>query len=228
MTVQLTGIRTIVFDLDDTLCSERDYALSGFAAVSEWLAERWTCPFDTGKRMRELFETPNRRSIFNQVLREAGCPHEPEWVPAMVDCYRNHMPHIKLQPDAARAVERWSGDFFLALISDGPLAMQKNKVEALQLERRLNLVILTDAWGKDFWKPHPRAYELAEQTSGQAGGACVYIADNPAKDFLTPNRRGWRTVRIRRPACVYALAEPPAGGAAQFEVQSMDEVDITC
>lgn len=228
MSVNLTGIQTIVFDLDDTLCSERDFAFSGFAAVSDWLAERWTCPFDAEKRMQALFETDSRRTIFNQILREAGCPGDQEMVPAMIECYRNHMPAIELHRDADRAIRRWRGAFFLALISDGPLNMQEQKVKALQLAQQLDLIVLTDIWGAEFWKPHPRAYELVEERSGHRGEACVYLADNPAKDFLTPNRRGWRTIRIRRPSCLYRGVEPAPGGAAQFEVQSLDEVDITC
>ena len=30
-------VHTVVFDLDDTLFAERDYVLSGFRAVDEWI-----------------------------------------------------------------------------------------------------------------------------------------------------------------------------------------------
>jgi putative hydrolase of the HAD superfamily len=33
---------------------------------------------------------------------------------------------------------------------------------------------------------------------------CVYIADNPIKDFISPNRLGWRTIRIRRSGGIHA------------------------
>lgn len=228
MAVRLTGIHTIVFDLDDTLCAERDYAFSGFQAVAEWLKSHWECPFDAAERMRQLFQTGNRRTIFNQVLRETHCPSEEALVPAMVDHYRNHLPDIELLPDAERALHRWSAGYFLGLISDGPLVMQQRKVDTLRLSDRLDRVVLTDAWGKEYWKPHPRAYELMEAESGRNGPSCVYIADNPGKDFIAPNARGWRTVRIDRPDSIYGEIPPAPGGCAEFEVQSLDEVDITC
>lgn len=225
--VHLDGIRTIVSDLDDTLYLERDFACSGFDAVARWLEQQHiVCPFDPAARMRELFETGDRRRIFDRLLEEAGCAQIGEVVPAMVECYRNHLPRISLMPDAERALDCWAGRFHLALISDGPLSMQTQKVRALGLTERFNQILLTDTWGKEFWKPHPRAFESVEAESGFSGQACVYIADNPLKDFITPNRRGWRTVRISRPGGVYGEMSPPADGCEQFTVRSLDEVDI--
>lgn len=226
MTARLTGIRTIVFDLDDTLYSERQFAWSGFEAVAQWLRSRWPCPIDPAARMKELFETEHRRRIFDQLLLELGCPNADTMVPGMVECYRNHMPSISLMPDAERALQRWSAGFFTALISDGPLAMQERKVEALGLRTRLNEVVLTDQWGREFWKPHPRAFEWVEERSGQRGPTCVYIADNPAKDFVAPNLRGWRSIRIRRPDSIYGGISPPPNGCEEFQITSLDEVDI--
>jgi putative hydrolase of the HAD superfamily len=227
VTVQLTGIRTIVFDLDDTLYAERQFAWSGFDAVGEWLKGQRPCRFDPAARMKELFETEYRRRVFNQVLAELGCPNVDTWVPAMVEYYRNHTPAISLLPDAERALQRWSGVFFTAVISDGPLVMQEHKVEALGLRTRLGEVVLTDRWGREFWKPHPRAFEFVEQQSGRSGPACVYIADNPAKDFLAPNARGWRTIRICRPHCIYGEIPPPPNGCEEFEISSLDQVDFS-
>lgn len=226
MTVQLRGIRAIVFDLDDTLYAERDFACSGFDAVGRWLQERFPCPSDPALRMRELFETGDRRRIFDQLLAELRCPRPSEFLSGMIECYRNHMPSIKLSLDARHALERWADRYFLGLISDGPLVMQQRKVEALNLSRWIDLIILTDQWGQEFWKPHPRAFERIERESGQNGSTCLYIADNPAKDFITPNVRGWRSIRIRRGNGVYDDVPSPPGGCEQFQVQSLDDIDI--
>jgi len=107
------------------------------------------------------------------------------------------------------------------------LAMQQRKMAALGLATRLDQIILTDEWGPQYWKPHPRAFELVEQTCGCRGPACVYLADNPAKDFVAPRGLGWRTIRVRRARGVYATAESAANGAPEHEVTSLDEVDIT-
>lgn len=224
-TVQLTGIQAVVFDLDDTLLAERDYAYSGFAAVADWLTSQVFCPFDAAARMRALFETEHRHCVFDQLLSEISCDRPDTLVPAMIHCYRTHEPRVDLLPDADRALHRWE-HLFSALISDGWLEMQQKKVAKLGLDHRLDQIVLTDSWGREFWKPHPRSFQFIEECSGLRGLACVYIADNPAKDFVAPNRMGWHTIQVRREDGVYADAMPAEGGYPEYQVRSLDEVDI--
>lgn len=224
--VQISGIRAVVFDLDDTLYPERAFAFSGFDAVSAWLKDRFDCPFEPAARMRHLFDHGDRRRVFDQVLADLGQANPQDLVPEMVNRYRSHPPRITLYPDADQAIRAWRNTFQLALISDGPWIMQNRKVEALGLDDRLDLVILTDEWGRDYWKPHPRAFEKVEKDFGVAGKECVYIADNPAKDFIAPRRLGWRTIRVVRSSGLYQEDALLMGGAPEAEVLSLDEVDI--
>lgn len=225
--VTLSGIRAVVFDLDDTLYPERSFAFSGFEAVADWLQGRVDCPFDAAARMRELFETGDRRRVFDQLLAELGCDQAETLVPAMVDCYRSHPPAIRLYEDAEGILADWRGRFRLGLISDGPQEMQQRKVGALGLAGVLGHIVLTDQWGREFWKPHHRAYRELEAAFDVNGADCVYIADNPEKDFVAPRQLDWRTVRIIRSDGVYRDAIPPVGGEAEFQVTSLARIDIT-
>jgi putative hydrolase of the HAD superfamily len=225
--IQLAGIRVVVFDLDDTLYPERLFAWSGFEAVSDWLKQRLSCPFDPAERMRLLFDTEHRPRVFNQLLREMQVEVTDEMVSSMVDVYRNHQPRITLFEDAEQAITRWSGRFHLAMISDGVLAVQQNKVAALGLVARLEPLILTDTWGSTYWKPHPRAFQEIEKYWRARGSTCVYVADNPGKDFVAPRQLGWQTVQIRRPDGVHADVSPPTGGSADWQTETLDNIDIT-
>ena len=225
--VRLTGIRVIVFDLDDTLYPERAFALSGFRAVGQELRRRMDCPFDSAERMRVLFDDGERRKIFDKVLEELGADSSVMTVDEMVTLYRTHHPTIELYKDAERVLREWSGRFRLALISDGYDETQRNKVKALQLEGRLDPIVLTGEWGRDYWKPHPRAFEEIERQTGVSGTGCVYLADNPAKDFVAPRQLGWISVRVRRPGSVYEAEEPPDGGEPSHVVTSLNHVDVT-
>ncbi len=225
--VQLNGIHAVVFDLDDTLYPERSYAFSGFEAVAAWLEERFCCPFGVAKRMRELFDTPHRPRVFDQILTELDQDPAPDLVGRMVEVYRRHKPTIALFPDADDALRRWHGGYRLGLVSDGPLTAQQNKVEALGLADRMDRIVLTDAWGTTFWKPHPRAFEELENAFNCRKSACVYIADNPQKDFVGPRKMGWRTIRIRRPGGVYEHAASISDGEPDFEVASLAEIGLS-
>jgi len=52
--------------------------------------------------------------------------------------------------------------------------------------------------------------------------ACIYVADNPAKDFIAPNALGWGTVFIKRPGGIYADREAPRGGLPQAAISTLD------
>lgn len=197
----------IVLDLDDTLYLERDYARSGFAAVGEHLRGRLGLK-DVGERAWVHFEQGRRGDLFNRILDESGIKPEPELIQALVEVYRSHRPAISLLPDAEDFIGRAQADGrLLALISDGPLAAQSAKAEALNLARWFNPVILTDAWGRAFWKPHERAYQAVMDQHGLPADQHVYIGDNPLKDFHAPRRLGWNTIRVRRPQGEHAAAE---------------------
>ncbi len=225
-TVRLTGIKVVVFDLDDTLYPERQFVLSGFNAVGSWLRERMTCPCEPARRMVELFDSGHQHRVFNQLLAEWGCPQADDWLPQMIECYRTHKPDIALHPDASRAIERWQRSFQLALISDGPLETQRNKIEALCLGSQLKPIILTDRWGEAFRKPHVRAFEYLQQATGCQGPHCVYIADNRLKDFVAPNLLGWRSICVERQDGIYAAAQAPCGGAPESHVSTIDEITL--
>ena len=41
---------------------------------------------------------------------------------------------------------------------------------------------------------------------------CVYVGDNPEKDFIAPNKLGFKTIQIVRPRGVHCKKQPPEGG----------------
>lgn len=209
----------IALDLDDTLYLERDFAFSGYRAAEDWLAGRGRAP-GFARTCRDLFLAGERRNIFDQAAQAAGLP--PELVPELVRIYRDHRPRISLCPDAARYLARNTG---LAIISDGPERTQRNKIAALGLDAYCDVIVPTGQWPEGFCKPHPRAYELVAAAS--AGRRCVYVADNAAKDFLTPNRLGWITIQILRPERVHVGAASTPAHAAMAVIHSLDQLDST-
>ncbi|MGQ9648686.1 MAG: HAD family hydrolase [Phycisphaerae bacterium] len=225
--VELTGIAVIVFDLDDTLYPEREFVWSGFEAVGNWLRQQMDCPDDPARRMRELFESGCRRRVFDELLAEWGCAHPEDWVQQMIACYRDHDPVIQLYPDAEAAVAKWHGTFQLSLISDGPVETQQNKLRKLRLESLLEPIVLTDEWGEAFRKPHRRAFEYVESVTGCRGQECVYIGDNPLKDFVAPNQLTWRSVCVCRKEGMYADAEAPPEGQPEFRVPELSYILIS-
>jgi putative hydrolase of the HAD superfamily len=217
----MTPIALVAFDLDDTLYPERAFIRSGFRAVSDYLQRERLVRRPLWPDLEAGFEAGVRDHAFDRALAAAGVTPTPPLIQTLVEIYRTRrLPDgpapldIRLYEDADRALTdlRRAG-LRLGLVSDGPLAAQEAKVRALDLESRLDALLLTDAWGADFWKPSPRAFAEMARRLAVEPRACLYVADNPEKDFDGPAAAGWApSVRVRRPDGLYRDA--PFGGAA--------------
>jgi putative hydrolase of the HAD superfamily len=213
--------RTLVFDLDDTLFPERTYVRSGFAAVGRHVQEQFGRA-DFENVAWGLFLDDVRGRIFDATLSRLGIASSPRLIGTLVQIYREHRPRIVLFPDVEPVIQTLRPHACVAIVSDGPLISQERKVEALGLHRLFGPIVLTDRWGRAFWKPHERAFREIEAATGCRGSECVYVADNPAKDFVAPRRLGWWTARVRRPGGEHAAIA--AAGAAHIECRDLEEV----
>ena len=214
----------IVFDLDDTLYSERQFAISGFRACERWLEQEHGAGGIVDD-MTRMLDDGYMRALFDQVLAARVPGHTPAQLEAFIDVYRLHDPAIALYPDAAWALDHFEPLGPLGLITDGQAEVQSSKVRALAIAPRFRHIVYTGALGgRAFSKPHPRSFELMEEALGAPGGRFVYVGDNPAKDFVTPNARGWISVQVHRPQRIHARAEAAPGGAAQHVVDQLTEL----
>ena len=214
--MSIAGVRCVVFDLDDTLFLERDYVRSGFLAVGHWMSETRGVE-DFGERCWTEFEHGIRGDVFDRVLDQLGVGAEPGLVPRLVDVYRSHEPTLCMLPDAAAALSDLEGRVSLAAVTDGPLASQRAKAWAVGAVGRLDPIVYTAEL--DVTKPDPGAFTPVEAACGVQGAECVYVADNPHKDFLGPRRLGWGTVRVRRHESLHAAVD--SSDAVDVEVEDL-------
>jgi putative hydrolase of the HAD superfamily len=160
-------ISAVVFDIDDTLYLERDYVRSGFAAAGAWASERLGV-HDLADRAWAAFVAGRRATIFDEVLAGYGVRATPPVVAGLVESYRSHVPAIALLPDAGSCLDAITRTSRLAaaVVTDGPLASQRAKAEALGLERWVDPIVFTEALGPGWAKPAPHAFELVQDTLG--------------------------------------------------------------
>jgi len=199
-------VKAIVFDLDDTLYLERDYVASGFrAAVQLWPAEA------SAPSREELadwlwtdYQSGPTNDAFDRMIAKFEMPDVK--ASALVSAYRDQQPVISARDGVVKMLQdlRRSG-FKIGMITDGEVDRQNRKIDALDIRRLFDEIIITGELGRKYWKPHERAFkEIAERL--HADGA-VYVGDNPLKDFLAPNRLGWITIRIRTAGQIHSLLE---------------------
>jgi len=216
--------RILVFDLDDTLYMERDFARSGLKAVGDWSRSALGVDgfFETAWR---LFRESPRADLFDVTLERLGVEVAATTVRRMVDVYRDHRPTIDLLPDAVRFLAKRGAYAGFAIVTDGFQNTQQRKIDALGVAAFCDPIIKTDQWGRDYWKPHARAFLTIQERYDRPGGAFTYIGDNPQKDFVAPKSLGWHTVRVRREGGLHARREAASETAeAARTITSLDQL----
>ncbi|MDY6913376.1 MAG: HAD family hydrolase [Planctomycetota bacterium] len=222
-------IRAVIFDLDDTLFPERDYVCSGYAAVGEYLREALGSEERFEAWLWDRFLAGQSSGAFDALNRQFKLGLSEERIGRLIATYRQHRPKICPYPDVRQILARLKKRCRLGLLSDGFLPAQRLKLESLQLERFFDAVVFTEELGREFWKPSPAGFEKICQLIDVKGEACAYVADNVSKDFIAPNRLGWRTIRYLRPGQIHAEKAAPAEGEPQLTVHTpkslMDALD---
>mgnify|MGYP001087406132 CR=1 FL=1 len=219
-------ITTAIFDLDDTLYDELDYCRSGFSAVSSIIGAMPSAP--ASERVREVlwdvFTGGNRTRTFNEALDRLGIACDDRLIRGLITAYRNHSPELTLPHDSREVLEQLRGQYGLALLTDGFLPAQQLKVRALGIEDYFECIVYTEELGREFWKPSPVGFEkILEQMQAKAENA-VYVADNPAKDFIAPNKFGCGTIRLVRPNRIHTEAVERHEGAAQHVIRRITDL----
>jgi len=219
-------ITTVVFDLDDTLYDEVEYCRSGFEAVAEFLADSPETP--PAERIFgafwKQFTAGNRTKTFNTALDELDIDYDDELIGKLIKVYRNHVPKITLPQDSGDLLSKLSGKYTLALLTDGFLPAQQLKVQALGIEKYFNCIVYTEELGRQFWKPSPAGFEKLMQELNTEPQNIAYVADNQAKDFIAPNKLGFMTVQIIRPARIHAELVEESDAAPQYVIHKITQL----
>lgn len=185
----------VIFDLDDTLYSEKEYVRSGYKVVSDYLGggfeEKLWSYFESGK------------PAIDELLKELGREDEKDEV---LNIYRSHKPDIYLYPGVAEMIaDLKTKDIKVGIITDGRPEGQRNKLEALGLD--VDDVIITDELGGiQFRKPCDIAFRILTTRWRLNPADVVYVGDNPTKDFQAPQQLGMRTVYFQNADGLYSYA----------------------
>lgn len=184
----LNNIDGVIFDLDDTLYSEKDYVKSGYKAI----AEQFTEINDAEKKLWMAF-IKGEKAIDSVFLAEGMVEKKAD----ALQIYREHMPTIKLYEGVEKLLYRIKeSGRKIGIITDGRPNGQRNKIAALKIV--VDEIIITDELGGiQYRKPNSTAFELMRDRLQIDYDRMVYIGDNIVKDFIAPEKLGMNTIYFR-------------------------------
>ena len=174
-----------VFDLDDTIYPEFEYKKSGLNEISNLIAR--------------LFKV--KKSKINQIINEKGDAFNdiskylniPSMKESLIWLYRLHCPKIKLKKNIIKTLEKIkeNGDEIIFL-TDGRSITQRLKLESLGLLKYKHYI------SEDYSSEKPNILRYKMINDDYPHDDLLYIADNPIKDFVAPNKLNWLTVLIKQ------------------------------
>ncbi len=178
--------KVVVFDLDDTLYKEIDFVESAYREIAESEKRPDLLP----KMMRWQKNDDNVFFQFNKAIGKDTLISE------YLKVYSSHYPTISLSDGVEDTLnELRCREVTLGLITDGRSISQRNKIKALGLDRWFdneNIIISEETNSVKTEEPNFRCF-----IKKYRGAEFTYVGDNPKKDFIVPNRLGWKTVMLK-------------------------------
>lgn len=195
----LDGLQAVIFDLDDTLYSEKEYVRSGYHEAAKLLPQ---LP-DAEEKLWQAFEAGE--NAFDKALTDAGIFSEELKNQCLLAYRSNPSPDIHLYSGVREMLQKLRNQGLkTGIITDGRPEGQRAKLNALGLPNLVDRIIITDELGgPEFRKPCPKAFELMQEKLAVPFEQMAYVGDNPAKDFKAPEQLGMRSILFRNPDGLY-------------------------
>lgn len=196
--VKSPPVTAVVFDLDDTLYSEKEYVRSGYRQVAALL----TGVENAEEQLWEAFE--RGEPAIDAVLRANGMYSEAKKQECL-KAYRYQQPQISLYEGVPELFkELREAGIKIGVITDGRPEGQRAKLQALGLADMVDSILITDELGgAQFRKPNDIAFRVMQLRLGVPFEEIVYVGDNASKDFAAPRALEMQWIHYCNPDGLY-------------------------
>ena len=183
------AIGSVIFDLDDTLYSEKDYVRSSFRVVERILPEVKNI-FNKLCAALEKGQPP-----LETVLKEAGI-YSDELLLKCREAIRDHKPEITLYEGVKELFfELHTQKRSIGLLIDGTPKVQRAKIEALGLDKMADEILITDELAghgnvMEFRKPNDLPFLIMKKRLDVPCRNMAFVGDDIEKDFIAPRALG--------------------------------------
>lgn len=198
--VTIKSLTTLIFDLDDTLCSYQTdlkeslletfgkEVVDGLPFKPEDYQDGFGVEFD--KAIDGEVSQPEmeyRTRIFWNLLKDQNYSEE-EIIELGQKFARIRENSLSLYPGVSEAFERLSGKFKLGLLTNGPSNLQRKKIEVLGIEDWFDGIIVSGE--HNLAKPDPRIFYITMDRLNCSPEETIYVGNSLEYDVLGANNAG--------------------------------------
>ena len=188
----INDVDAVIFDLDDTLYSEKEYVRSGYHKIAAYFGKS-----ELEEQMWSVFLSGEM--AIDVVLKAHNLIEKKE---EALKIYRYQKPDIHLYDGVADMIARIRNTKNVGIITDGRPEGQRAKLDSLGV--LVDKIIITDELGGvQFRKPNQKAFQLMKESFNVKPERMVYIGDNKKKDFIAPKQLGMKCIWFKNPDGLY-------------------------
>lgn len=201
-------MKTIFFDLDDTLYFRRDAFFLAFEEYFNGMHSECKSLANDRCRIRgdEVFYKAQSGVItteemyiyrFQTGFLDVGIEISREEAMIFYVLYKKHLYSMSLNPDVVSMLDFAKAHCdSLGIITNGESAHQHNKIHVLGLEKWIlpELIVISGEHGCP--KPDKKLFEIAAQKSGKTTDELIIIGDSFQNDIIPADELGWHTIWI--------------------------------
>ena len=178
----------LVLDLDDTLYKEYDYQTSGLKYIEDQVLRLYGINV-TGKLLE--LRDQGVDDIFLELVNILKLPFLIK--ESFIMMYRYHKPDIVLTLETKNFIKSALSDFkYVVILTDGYSISQRLKIESLGLIKIP--LFISEEWNSI--KPDNARFVSIMEKYSTCSQFC-YVADNPSKDFVSPNALDWTSICLK-------------------------------
>jgi len=178
----------LVLDLDDTLYKEYDYQTSGLKYIEDQVLRLYGINV-TGKLLE--LRDQGVDDIFLELVNILKLPFLIK--ESFIMMYRYHKPDIVLTLETKNFIKSALSEFkYVVILTDGYSISQRLKIESLGLIKIP--LFISEEWNSI--KPDNARFVSIMEKYSTCSQFC-YVADNPSKDFVSPNALEWISICLK-------------------------------
>ena len=212
-------MKTVIFDLDNTLYDVEQYFTGAFDHVSKYLSKKYR--IDENKIYSNLMtawkkETSMYLHLFDDVLKNFELENE---VPNVVDIFNGYDGPLKPYDDVISILKILrQKSCKLGIVTDGLVKKQERKIRSLGIKNYFDEITFTKEF--DSPKPSPVSFQKILEKLKEESQNSYYVGDNPSLDFKGAKEIGMTTVRILRGEFKHI----PSKNDVDFEIKNFSEL----
>jgi len=191
-------IEALIFDLDDTLYPENEYATRALYLIADYIGNEFNLDKDFVYKLMIYVKSDDRfkHKRFETILEMLHINLEFD---AIFNLYRNADVEISPFPDAIKLMDYLlRNNYKIGLITNGDSMLQRNKLRLLKLYKCFNSIIITDELGTEYRKPNSYTLNMMANDFNIDVDKCIFIGNDYETDIRAAIDAGMKWLLIDR------------------------------